>query len=207
MSTSKGFRKALSRFAELEDSDKEWVIDDLKKGLYVSKDVIFPIADRSVSKDLTIRIADALSSSLKESTKPTVFLSYSSKDKKFVRALAHRLRKSGIVVWVDEGEILIGESLISKLQHALEAVDFLVVILSQNSIDSPWVQKEVEIAMNHEIKSKRVKVLPILKDSVALPWFLEGKFYSDFRTKQIRSKATDKLIRDILTYHADRREL
>jgi len=60
-------------------------------------------------------------------------------------------------------------------------MEYLGVILSSNSINSPWVEKEVDIAMNQEISGKTIKVLPLLLDDCQLPGFLEGKLYADFR--------------------------
>jgi hypothetical protein len=135
-----------------------------------------------------------------DTKKPYVFLSHNSKDKRFVRGLAYRLRKAGIRVWLDEAEIKVGESLIEKLREAIDSVDFLIVVLSQASIESAWVQKEVEIAMNQEIKYRKIKVLPLLKETVPLPGFLEGKLYLDFTTKYTRAKSSQKLIDHILSY-------
>jgi len=108
-----------------------------------------------------------------------VFISYSSKDKSFVKKLAADLRVHGNSVWVDEGEIKIGDSLISKIRKGIDEVDYLVAVLSKSSIDSEWVLKEIELASNREIKEKKVIVLPILLDIVQLPGFLEGKKYCD----------------------------
>lgn len=61
-------------------------------------------------------------------------------------------------------------------------MDYLIVLLSKHSIESEWVNKEVEIAMNQEIEEKKVKVVPILFDDVELPGFLKGKRYGDLRS-------------------------
>lgn len=49
-----------------------------------------------------------------------VFISYSSKDKTVVHALAQRLRDDGLRVWLDDWEIRLGESIPLKLQQGLE---------------------------------------------------------------------------------------
>jgi hypothetical protein len=41
----------------------------------------------------------------------SVFLSHNSKDKAWVRDLAKRLTQDGVVVWLDEAELNIGDSL------------------------------------------------------------------------------------------------
>lgn len=115
---------------------------------------------------------------------PKIFLSHSSKDKKFARRLARDLQTTGVSVWIDEAEMFVGDSLIRKLEHAIRNTDFLGVILTPDSIKSEWVQREVEIALNHEIKGKKIKVLPIFYKDCEVPGFLSGKVWADFRGKQ-----------------------
>jgi hypothetical protein len=126
-----------------------------------------------------------------------VFLSHSHKDKPFARALARALHQRGISVWIDEAEINIGESLIGKLRRAIDEVDFVVALISSSSIKSEWVKKELDVAMNQEIKSKRIKVLPILIDNCDLPGFLEGKLFGDFRNRHTRAKSIGQLVKSI----------
>ncbi len=110
-----------------------------------------------------------------------IFLSHSHDDRPFARRMAADLRNSGHSVWIDEAEIDIGDSLIGKIREGLDQVDFVVAILSDASINSPWVERELEIASNRELDEKRVVVLPVLISDVSLPGFLRGKFYGDFR--------------------------
>ena len=39
---------------------------------------------------------------------------------------------------------------------------YIAVVLSKKSIDAPWVKKELDVAMNREIASGEVVVLPLL---------------------------------------------
>ena len=129
--------------------------------------------------------------------KPRVFLSHSHSDKRLARRIYEYLDSEGIKVWLDEAELRFGDSLISKLRIAIDSVDILLALISINSINSEWVNKEIEIAMNQEIDSKRVKVIPLLCDPVELPGFLVGKFYADFLTSDSRKKNLPKLVLDI----------
>jgi len=83
-------------------------------------------------------------------------------DKPFVRRLASDLIDSGVKVWLDEAEILIGDSLIEKIGRGIEATAFVGAVLSSNSAGSSWVKRELEIALNEEIDGKRRRVLAIL---------------------------------------------
>jgi len=107
----------------------------------------------------------------------SIFLSHSHGDKSFVNTLAKDLRISGYYVWTDDAEIKIGDSLIQKIREGIDKVEYVGAVLSYNSINSEWVIKELDIAMNQEIEGKKVKVLPLLLDDVELPGFLKGKKY------------------------------
>jgi hypothetical protein len=98
---------------------------------------------------------------------------------------------------LDEAEIKVGESLIEKIRQALDEVDYVAVILSPNSIASPWVQREVDVAMNQEIQGKRVKVLPIMYRRCELPGFLLGKLYADFTEESTYTDAFKRLVQSM----------
>jgi hypothetical protein len=110
----------------------------------------------------------------------SIFISHSSSDKDFVRKLARDIVRHGGTTWVDEAEMQVGDSLVRKIGDGIESAEFLGVVLSPASARSEWVQREVEIAINQEIKGRRVKVLPLLKRKCDIPTFLNGKIYADF---------------------------
>lgn len=124
-----------------------------------------------------------------------IFLSHTNKDKPFVRKLASDLRRFGHIVWIDEAEINVGDSLIGKIREGLDSVDYVAVVLSKASIDSEWVRREIEIASNREIEEKKVIVLPLLIENVELPGFLKGKFYGDFSDESQYSEKLEILLR------------
>jgi formylglycine-generating enzyme required for sulfatase activity len=136
----------------------------------------------------------------------SIFLSHNHADKPFVRRLATDLRQAGIKVWIDEAEILLGESLVEKIRQGIDEMDFLGVVLSEDSIQSEWVKREVDIAMNQEIKGKRVKVLPLLIEHCELPGFLEGKLYADFTTPEKYRTGLEQILRRLGKYVAPRKE-
>ena len=110
-----------------------------------------------------------------------VFLCHSSKDKGFVERLAFDLEKVNVGVWFDKWEIRVGDSLIDKISEGIELNDYLAIIISNNSIESEWVKREVNAALMHELEEKKVVVLPILIDDCKIPVLLKEKKYGDFR--------------------------
>lgn len=125
-----------------------------------------------------------------------IFLSHTNVDKPFVRRLAADLRKYGHTVWIDEAEINIGDSLIEKIREGLDSVDYVAVVLSKASINSVWVQREIDIASNREIRNE-IKILPIKIEDVALPGFLEGKLYADFSDEYLYGDKLELLLRSL----------
>lgn len=110
-----------------------------------------------------------------------VFISYSSKDKSFVERLSQKLVDKRIGVWLDKWEMKPGDSLIDKIQNALEDSSYLLVVLSKHYIQSEWCRKEQNAGFIKEINSKKVAVIPILLEDCSIPIFLQEKVYADFR--------------------------
>lgn len=132
--------------------------------------------------------------------KPRVFLSHSHSDYKLARSIYRYLKKAGVYVWFDEAELRFGDSLIEKLRSAIDSVDVLLALISRSSIQSEWVKKEIDIAMNQEIESRRVKVIPLLCDPIDPPGFLVGKLFADFQSSNARRRNLPKLAADIKAY-------
>lgn len=97
---------------------------------------------------------------------PQVFISHSSQDKQRVRKLADDLMREGISVWVDEAEIMIGDSILEKINQALLYSDVVLALLSKNSIRSNWVQKEIETAFAKNLEGAKSLIIPVLLDSL-----------------------------------------
>ncbi|WP_352420866.1 toll/interleukin-1 receptor domain-containing protein [Proteiniborus sp.] len=124
----------------------------------------------------------------------SIFLSHSSKDKFFVRELAEHLKEYGVKVWLDEAEIKIGESLTEKVGRAIDETDYVGVVLSKNSINSEWVQKELQVAMQKELSEKKVVILPMLLEHVEMPPFLRDKLYADFTSPERYNSTFPKIL-------------
>jgi len=123
-----------------------------------------------------------------------VFLSHNSEDKPFARKIALYLKKYGIFVWIDEAEIKIGDSLTNKISKALEHVDYLVVLLSTNSVTSAWVNKELNIMMEKEIITSKTLILPVLIEKCSIPIFLRDKLYANVSEKRNKNREFKKLL-------------
>jgi hypothetical protein len=128
---------------------------------------------------------------------PKAFLCHSTEDKNLVKQIGRALVDTGIEVWIDEAEINVGDSLIAKIASGIKNADCIIAFISSNSTGSPWVQKELEIAMTKEIVKRQVTVLPVILDDCDIPFFLIDKLYADFRNTADRPVELQKLIRSI----------
>ncbi len=111
-----------------------------------------------------------------------IFISHSSKDKEFVRKLSDDLRDLGHQPWLDEWDIKVGDCIETKVEHGIAEADYVVVVLSANSVASNWVSREWKIKYWDEIESDRTLVLPVLTEDCEIPGLIKTKKYADFRT-------------------------
>lgn len=83
-----------------------------------------------------------------------IFISYSHQDADFVDRLALQLVRHKVNVWIDRWELNVGDSLLSKVQEAIGGASALLVVLSQASVSSEWVKKEVMQASSASLRRK-----------------------------------------------------
>lgn len=110
-----------------------------------------------------------------------IFLSHSSSDKIFVRGLAIDLKHLGHNIWLDEWNILAGESIPTKIAEGLDQSDFVVLVLSRKSVESRWVETEWQSKYWDEIERSHVLVLPLMIESCTVPTLLKTKKYINFQ--------------------------
>lgn len=120
-----------------------------------------------------------LTMGLKKGT--NIFISYSNDDKSFALDLYSDLVSEGYSPWLDEYDIKGGDSIPKKIQEGITNSDYVVVILSENSVNSKWVNEEWQTKYWDEINENKVKVVPILIENCKIPALLKKKKYIDFR--------------------------
>ena len=100
---------------------------------------------------------------------PDIFISYSQNDKDFVSELTRNIsKKTSLTYWIDNQNIHIGESLNKKITKGIEACKYFFIIISESSINSKWVSKELELALKrHKSKRRRPNIIPIFIDEIA----------------------------------------
>jgi hypothetical protein len=89
------------------------------------------------------------------------FVSYNHRDEGFAVQLVTRLRAEGVRVWFAAEDLNPGQKIHEEVGDAINNFDRLVVILSENSMGSPWVQSEVRRARKRELRDERRVLFPI----------------------------------------------
>lgn len=108
-----------------------------------------------------------------------IFISHTSKDDAFVKQLRESLETYGLIVWADSRNLRGGAKLASEIEEAIEAARQFIVVISLNTINSPWVRKEIQKALEVERtrKDEGYRVIPLLlpgiEPSALALWFDE----------------------------------
>lgn len=126
-----------------------------------------------------------------------IFLSHSSKDKKIVRQISRALESQGYKTWLDENDILIGDSITNEIGKGLKESDVVLVFLSKHSVASRWVNNEWKIKFYEQVNEGEVYVLPLLIEDCDLPTLLEDKNYADFSDLDSYETSLSNLIRTL----------
>jgi len=100
-------------------SEVEAVLEEASRA-GVSQDIVASVVRRAV--------ADLLANSGRRP--PRVFLSHSHADESIVREVAKGLQTADIDVWLDEAEVLLGDSLLTKIEDGLDSADYVAFFLS-----------------------------------------------------------------------------
>lgn len=94
----------------------------------------------------------------------SIFISYSHRDRDICSRINDILeRQPGFSVWYDKG-LVPGEVYRKKIASVIRESSYFIILLSQASVASDWVQDEVEYA-----KKLHKKILPIWIEDVDIP--------------------------------------
>ncbi len=96
------------------------------------------------------------------------FISYSHRDEIFARQLYAELQQHEVQCWFAPEDMKIGDKIRQKIDWSIRSHERLLLILSENSINSVWVEKEIETAFEEEIKRKQIMLFPIRLDSAVI---------------------------------------
>lgn len=92
------------------------------------------------------------------------FISYSSADQEFAQKIHANLQDNGVRCWFAPKDLRIGERIRTGIDRAIQAHERLLLILSEASLGSQWVEQEVERALEIEREETRSVLFPIRLD-------------------------------------------
>ena len=135
------------------------------------------------------------------------FISYSSKDQSFAERLYADLQSQDVRCWFAPQDMKTGDEIRSRIDEAIRIHDKLLLVLSEHSIESTWVKKEVETAFEKEDQQERLVLFPIRLDDTVMQtsqaWAADirrMRHITDFtgwEDHDIYQKALDRLLRDL----------
>jgi len=96
------------------------------------------------------------------------FISYSSKDQDFAERLHADLQSKGVGCWFAPEDLKISDKFRSRIDISIRIHDKLLVVLSEDSIRSAWVEKEVETAFEKERQQNKIVLFPIRLDDAVM---------------------------------------
>lgn len=105
--------------------------------------------------------------------KPGVFISYNHNDNFPMRAVKAHLEDHGIKVFVDIQDMGVGDNIADFIDKAFKENQFILSIISQNSLKSGWVNKE--LSATFLLSRFGSKWLPVLLDNSCF----DTKFYNE----------------------------
>ena len=135
------------------------------------------------------------------------FISYSSKDEALAKRLHADLQDNGVRCWFAPEDLKIGDKWRVRIDEAIRTYEKLLLLLSEHSVSSTWVEKEVETAFDKENERGELMLFPIRLDTAVMEsktgWaadirrsrhigdFCNWENYSDYQ------KGLERLLRDL----------
>lgn len=135
------------------------------------------------------------------------FISYSSKDDTLAHRLHADLQDHGVRCWFAPVDMKIGDKIRGRIDEAIHLQDKLLLLLSEHSIQSSWVEDEVEAALEKERRQQRLVLFPVRLDEQVMQttqsWAAKlrrSRTIGDFtrwNDPKAYQQAFDRLLRDL----------
>lgn len=135
------------------------------------------------------------------------FISYCSKDEMLAKRLHADLQDVGVRCWFAPEDMKIGDRIRTKINEAIHLQDKLLLLLSEQSVNSAWVEAEVKMALAKERREQRDVLFPVRLDESVLrteqPWAKQlrlSRHIGDFTlwtNPEVYKVALERLLRDL----------
>ena len=132
-----------------------------------------------------------------------VFLSHAGPDKLVVRRIAAALRAAGHDTWVDEDDILVGESIPAAVERGLHDADFVILCMSRVAAERGWIEAERDATLMQQFRERKERILPVRLEEVTPPGLVRPLAHVDlFPDEQAFHQGIARLTRSIAAYTA-----
>ncbi len=137
-----------------------------------------------------------------EQDAPRAFISHTHADKgRFVTEFATKLRENGVDAWVDEWELMLGDSLTERIlgslatEGAIAQSDVFIVVVSKNSIESNWVNEELGHGLLRKMQGKS-RLIPIIldRDEIEVPPVLNNTVWEEVSDTTQMNEVVSKVV-------------
>jgi uridine kinase len=118
-----------------------------------------------------------------------VFISYTHDDEDIARKLIDRLRATATLEWIDQSDIGTGEHVAAKIKESLKTASAMVVLLSERSLTSKWIQFELGAAISIGLPIVPVFVGKAPREGV--PDWLKQFTYVDTKDRHLADVVTE----------------
>lgn len=137
------------------------------------------------------------------------FISYSHKDEDFAKRLWEGLQSNNVRCWFAPHDLPIGAKTRPAIDEAIRVHDKLLLILSEHSVASNWVEHEAEHALDLETERDRLVLFPVRLDEAVMNckagWASNVKRqrnigdFTRWKDHDTYKAAFDRLLRDLKT--------
>ena len=135
------------------------------------------------------------------------FISYSHKDEELAQRIHNDLQASGVRCWFASHDLKIGDKIRATIDESIRFHDKLLLMLSEHSVQSNWVEHEVEHALDRERIEKKNILFPVRLDESVMDsttgWagnVRRQRHIVDFtrwKDHDFYKRAFDRLLRDL----------
>jgi WD40 repeat protein len=106
-----------------------------------------------------------------------VFISYANADRTTMEKIRRSLRRESITVWTNKTDIQTGEAFEEAIKRGIEQADNVVYLLSPDSVNSDYCQRELDLAVS--LNKRIIPVLVRLTEQEQVPIVLRSTQYID----------------------------
>jgi uncharacterized protein YjbI with pentapeptide repeats len=145
----------------------------------------------------------------------TCFISYASQDQDFAERLYADLQSNGVRCCFAPENLKIGENFWHSIDESIRLYDKLLVVLSEHSVNSEWVGREVMAALEKEQQQNKLVLFPIALDKLVkqtnLPWAVDIRRtrhiedFSRWKDQNAYQQAFKRLLLDLQSHDQPKR--